>query len=147
MKVLFVCNGNVARSQIAETVFNHLSVHHQATSAGTAVRCLDVEGQTLKDRAEDPQASCTPKFVLELMKEQGFDLSNNVRNQVTPEIVDAAERLILMLGSIPPEDFLAHSDKLEVWDITDPVHTPRESTAIIMQEVTQKVQELVRELG
>ena len=36
MNVLFVCNGNVSRSQVAETLFNHLS-EHQATSAGTAV--------------------------------------------------------------------------------------------------------------
>ena len=41
MNVLFVFNKNVARSQIAETLFNHLS-GHQATSVGTAVRHLDV---------------------------------------------------------------------------------------------------------
>ena len=47
MNVLFVCNGNVSRSQVAETMFNHLS-EHRATSAGTAVRHLETEGQTLR---------------------------------------------------------------------------------------------------
>ena len=146
MNVLFVCNGNVARSQIAETMFNHLS-DHQATSAGTAVRHLDVEGQTIKAHSESPGAPVTPGIVLELMQEKGFDLSYNMRNQVTPEMVDSADRVILMLGRIPPEDFLTQSDKLEVWDITDPVHMTRETTAIIMDEVTARVHVLLRELG
>jgi protein-tyrosine-phosphatase len=80
------------------------------------------------------------------MEEKGFDLSNNTRNQVTPEMVDAADRVILMLGRILPEVFLAQSDKLEVWDITDPVHMTRETTAIIMDEVTARVRALVQEL-
>ena len=134
MNVLFVCNGNVARSQIAETLFNHLS-GHQATSAGTAVRHLDVEGQTIKAHSETPGAPVTPGIVLDLMQEKGFDLSGNTRNQVTPEMVDSADRIILMLGRITPEDFLAQSEKTEVWDITDPAHMTRETTALIMDEV------------
>ena len=134
MNVLFVCNGNVARSQIAETLFNHLS-GHQATSAGTAVRHLDVEGQTIKAHSETPGAPVTPGIVLDLMQEKGFDLSGNTRNQVTLEMVDSADRIILMLGRIPPEDFLAQSEKTEVWDITDPAHMTRETTALIMDEV------------
>ena len=134
MNVLFVCNGNVARSQIAETLFNHLS-GHQATSAGTAVRHLDVEGQTIKAHSETPGAPVTPGIVLDLMQEKGFDLSGNTRNQVTPEMVDSADRIILMLGRIPPEDFLAQSEKREVWDITDPAHMTRETTALNMDEV------------
>ncbi len=134
MNVLFVCNGNVARSQIAETLFNHLS-GHQVTSAGTAVRHLDVEGQTIKAHSETPGAPVTPGIVLDLMQEKGFDLSGNTRNQVTPEMVDSADRIILMLGRIPPEVFLAQSEKTEVWDITDPAHMTRETTALIMDEV------------
>ena len=134
MNVLFVCNGNVARSQIAETLFNHLS-GHQATSAGTAVRHLDVEGQTIKAHSETPGAPVTPGIVLDLMQEKGFDLSGNTRNQVTPEMVDSADRIIPMLGRIPSEVFLSQSEKTEVWDITDPAHMTRETTALIMDEV------------
>ena len=134
MNVLFVSNGNVARSQIAETLFNHLS-GHQVTSAGTAVRHLDVEGQTIKAHSETPGAPVTPGIVLDLMQEKGFDLSGNTRNQVTLEMVDSADRIILMLGRIPPEDFLAQSEKTEVWDITDPAHMTRETTALNMDEV------------
>ena len=110
MNLLFVCNGNVARSQIAVTLFNHLS-GHQVTSAGTAVRHLDVEGQRIKAHSKTPGAPVTPGIVLDLMQEKGFDLSGNTRNQVTPEMVDSADRIILMLGRTPPEDFLAQSEK------------------------------------
>lgn len=146
MNVLFVCNGNVSRSQVAETMFNHLSEHH-ATSAGTAVRHLDAEGQTLRTRAESPDTPVTPGIVLELMLEKGFDLSSNVLKQVTPEMVDAAHRVIIMPGSIQPEDFLIRSEKAKVWDIADPVHTSPESTAIIIDEVTRRVRRLIQELG
>jgi protein-tyrosine-phosphatase len=144
MNVLFVCTGNVARSQIAGTMFNHLS-EHQATSAGTAVRHLVAEGETIEALTESGKESVAT-YVLELMLEKGFDLSNRVRNQVTPEMVESADRVILMPGRIPAEDFLAQSDKLEVWDITDPFGTSRESTVIIMDEVIQRVHRLVQEL-
>jgi len=147
MNVLFVCNGNVARSQIAEAMFNHLSDQHQAVSAGTAVRQLDVEGQTLKAHSEDPNAPATPVIVLGLMKEKGFDISSHTRNQVTPEMVDTADRVILMLGRVPPKDFLAKSEKTEIWNISDPVRTSQESTAITLDEVTARVQALVEDLG
>lgn len=147
MTVLFVCTGNVARSQIAETMFNHLSCQHQAASAGTAVRHLDAEGQTVTAWSERPDAPPAPGLVLSLMREQVFDLSNNVVNEVTPDMVEAADRIILMRGRIPPEDFLALSDKLEEWDISDPVRASRETVAITMEDVIQRVEELIQELG
>ena len=50
-------------------------------------------------------------------------------------MVDSADRIILMLGRIPPEVFLSQSEKTEVWDNTDPAHMTRETTALIMDEV------------
>ena len=135
MSELFVCNGNVSRSQVAETML-HLS-HHGARSAGTAVRDLDAEGQTLRARADNPTTSVTSGFVLELMLKKGFDLSGNVLKQVTPEMVEASDRVVLMRGRIPPEDFLAWSDKVAVWDIADPLDTSSESTALIIDQAVR----------
>ena len=50
-------------------------------------------------------------------------------------MVDSADRIILMLGRIPPEVFLSQREKTEVWDITDPAHITRETAALIMDEV------------
>ena len=93
------------------------------------------ERQTIKAHSETPGAPVTPGIVLDLMQEKGFDLSGNTRNQVTPEMVGSADRIILMLGRIPPEYFLSPTEKTEVWDITDPVHMTRETTELIMDEV------------
>ena len=104
-------------------------------------------GQTLKFRADNPDTPATSGIVLELMLEKGFDLSRNSLKQVTPEMVSAADRIIVMLGSIPPEGFLGRSEKVEVWDVVDPIDTSRETTATIIDEVIGRVRELVREMG
>ena len=75
------------------------------------MRHLDVEGQRIKAHSETPGVPVTPGIVLDLMQEKGFDLSGNTRNQVTPEMVDSADRIILMLGRIPPEDFWLRAKK------------------------------------
>ena len=93
------------------------------------------ERQTIKAHSETPGGPVIPGIVLDLMQEKGFDLSGNTRSQVTPEMVDSADRIILMLGRIPPEVFLSQREKTEVWDITDPAHMTRETAALIMDEV------------
>ncbi len=67
MKVLFVCVANVGRSQMAEAFFNRLS-DHQATSTGSRVG--HKEGQTLKERSIEPEASSTPGNMLKIMLEE-----------------------------------------------------------------------------
>ena len=79
MKVLFVCVANVGRSQMAEAFFNRISAH-EATSAGSQVG--DKEGQNLRDRAGEPQASSTPGNMLQIMQdEEGLNLYDNLRAQ------------------------------------------------------------------
>ena len=56
------------------------------------------------------------------MKELGFDMSANSITQLTKEMVEAADKIILV-GPIPggpvPE-YLKDSAKLETWDVPDP---------------------------
>lgn len=56
------------------------------------------------------------------MKEIGFDMSAQEVHQLTPEMVDLADRVIVM-GDTPGgplPDFLASSPKLQSWDVPDP---------------------------
>ncbi|MBI2045321.1 hypothetical protein HYT23_04655 [Candidatus Pacearchaeota archaeon] len=64
MKILFVCKGNVGRSQIAEALFSKYS-QHQVMSAGTKV--FESENQKLK---EIPLAEPVIRFI----KKEGMNI-------------------------------------------------------------------------
>lgn len=83
MEILFICKGNVARSQMASALFNKYS-GRQTSSAGTNV--FEKEGQKLKDI---PLAEPVIRF----MREEGLDVSENTRTQVTPEMVGKADTI------------------------------------------------------
>lgn len=117
MKVLFVCVANVGRSQMAEAFFNHMSAH-EATSAG--VKVGDREGQTLGDRANEPEASSTPGNMLKIMKEEeGLDLYQKVRKQLTPDMVDEADKVVVMCRSDPYPECFNNNPKVTFWNIQD----------------------------
>ncbi len=80
MNVLFVCNGNVARSQEAEAYFTSQTPDgvHRAASAGINVKL----GKPI-----DP-------MVVAVMKEDGYDLAGAVRKQIDPEMVRQADRIV-----------------------------------------------------
>jgi protein-tyrosine-phosphatase len=81
MKVLFVCQNNVGRSQTAEVFFNQIS-QHNSTSAGTEVG--EAEGQTIADVA---QTTPIIEQLVNLTLAEGFPISSNQRNQLTSGMV------------------------------------------------------------
>ena len=110
MKILFVCEGNVNRSQMAGTLFKSLVPDSEVTTAG-------VFPERAGERLEN-----VGRRAIELMKEIGFDMSANVISKLTPEMVGAADKIILM-GAIPGgpvPSYLKESPKLETWDVPDP---------------------------
>ena len=145
MQVLFVCVANVGRSQMAEAFFNRLSAH-QATSAGARVG--DAEGQTLGARAKEPSASSTPGYMLRIMKEEeGMDLDQKVRRQLTPEMVAGADRVVVMCQSDPWPDYLKDNPKVTFWNIQDLYGAPYQSVRQLKDEVKGHVVKLVDEVG
>ena len=57
-----------------------------------------------------------------VMAELGLDMSSNVIRKLTPAMVEAADRVILMgpVAGGPIPDYLKNSSKLETWNIPDP---------------------------
>ncbi len=108
MKILFVCRENVGRSQTAEALFKKYS-KHEVISAGTIV---DNEGQILKNL---PGA----QEVITSLKKEGIDISKNKRNQITPKMVDWADKIIVMAEKETIPDFLLNSQKAIIWEIED----------------------------
>ena len=111
MKIVFVCKANHGRSQLAEALFNNLAKgKHTAISAGTKVIREDVnkEGQTISD-----------PNIIAVMKEMGIDVSKNVRNQFTPEMLNIADKVIVMSEPENTPSFLSQSNKAVFWAVPD----------------------------
>ena len=141
MNVLFVCRANLGRSQMAQAMFNRLS-QHRSTSAGTMV--LEMDGQTVAERAE---VAPSVTLVLELMDEEGLDISSEQRTQLTPELVDEADQVIVMAERETWPDYLVEGGKVEFWDIVDAFNIPIDQVRAIKDQIKAKVEELVRETG
>ncbi|MDG6987703.1 MAG: hypothetical protein JRN21_00050 [Nitrososphaerota archaeon] len=108
MDVLFICIGNINRSQIAEAIFNRLSVSGHAKSAGLKPRRA---GILLAKEHNNP---------VEVMKGEGYDLSKAKIKRVTRKMVEAADKTVLIcrrenLAEAP--DFLKGRPNVEFWDM------------------------------
>lgn len=130
MNYLFICNGNVARSQEAETFFdaNKTNETDTAQSAGINVKL----GKPI-----DP-------LVVEVMNELGFDLSRNERKFVNEEMVNAADRIISFKTIEELPDYLqARKDDIELWAVPDPQAQPIEFHRRVRDDVAARVIELI----
>lgn len=144
MNVLFVCVANVGRSQVAEAFFNQFS-RRRATSAG--LRVGDRQGQTLADRSREPEASSTPGHMLQLMRdEEGLELSGNQRTQLTPQLVEQADRVIVIAPEESYPEYLS-GDQVEFWDIPDLFGAPYDKVRELKDRIKERVRLLVEETG
>ncbi|MEK6840602.1 MAG: low molecular weight phosphatase family protein [Nanoarchaeota archaeon] len=133
MKVLFVCVGNIARSQFAEAFYNKMcNGAGVAESAGTkAYRA----GQRLGDYEY---------HTIRCMKERRYDLSNHASKQLTPEMISWADKVIVMAERETWPSFLEKSDKVEFWDVKNPDIEIYETHVIARNSVFGLVKSLLK---
>jgi arsenate reductase len=131
MNVLFVCNGNVARSQEAELFFNALKQDDStATSAGINPKI----GKPI-----DP-------LVIEVMNEIGYDISKATRKLVTEEAVRAADLAVSFKPADEIPEYLRNHKNIHYWNIPDPQHQSIEFHRNVRNSVQENVQRLIEEL-
>jgi len=129
MKILFVCRGNVGRSQIAAGLFTkYFGI--KAFSAGTKV--FGKEGQKIK---EIPLAEPVIRF----MKKEGLDLSENTRTQLTPKMTKNFDKIIVMAEPETIPDYLCKNKNAEFWEIEDPKEKNDKVYKKIILEIKKKV--------
>ena len=149
MKVLFVCVGNVGRSQVAQSIFASLS-DYPSDSAGTKVDDLIASGRApgrrLKDVVVSGRSSRTP-FPVQYMSGRGIDISENQRKQLTPELMAEADRVVVMAEKESWPAFLVGSDKVTEWDLADPGYMTQEAGNAIFDEIARRVEELVQDIS
>lgn len=122
-RVLFVCNHNAGRSQMAQAFFERYGPKDiRAESAGT-----------------EPAHEVWPP-VVEAMREVGFDLAGRKPKKLTLEIQLHADWAVTMgCGDSCP--YVPTS--VESWDIPDPVGRSFADVCLIRDEIQARVRELV----
>jgi arsenate reductase (thioredoxin) len=127
--VLFACVHNAGRSQMASAWFNALAdpAKARAISAGT-----------------DPSRRVHPE-VMEVMAEQGFDLSGAPSAKLTPELAAGVTMLIAMgCGDRCP---IVPGVERDDWPLADPKDQPLDKVRAIRDEIRSRVQALLDEQG
>lgn len=138
MKVLFVCRGNVGRSQIAEALLKkQAGDRFEVSSAGTKI-----------SGPEQPIGELMPeiKEVLDVMTEVGVDVSQNIRRQVTEEMTNVADKVVLVVDENDPiPDYLTDNPKIIRWDVLDPKGKDLEFTRKVRDQISGYIQKFVEE--
>ena len=129
-KILFVCHGNVGRSQIAETYYNYFTHSKNASSAGT-------------DPTTPARYACPNKEVVEVMKEEGIDVSQNKVKTITKERVDKSDNIFVLCDKELCPDFLLNSKKDVFWEIEDSYKKSIEETRRIRDSIKSKILSII----
>jgi arsenate reductase (thioredoxin) len=128
MKILFICKGNVGRSQMAEALFRKKwGSGHEVFSAGTAI-----------SGPEQPIGELLPGIqeVLDVMSEERVDISMYVRKQLMAEMVEQADKVIAIVeDEVVLPEYLSASPKLTRWNVEDPKGKDLETTRRIKNEI------------
>ena len=118
--VLFVCEGNIFRSQIAEAVFRaRAPVGWTAASAGTQVR----------------QDALHPEAV-ELMREIGISMAGQTPKPLTQEALAAASRVVAICDGVDGER----------WPVVDPADLLKTRWREIRDDLVARVDKLIGRL-
>ncbi|MBB3157347.1 protein-tyrosine-phosphatase [Microbacterium proteolyticum] len=127
-EVLFVCEQNAGRSQMAAVITAALSggrVH--VRSAGSM-----------------PAAELNPS-VVEAITELGLDVGEAFPKPLTDDVVQAADIVVTMgCGDACP---IYPGKTYQDWDLTDPAGLPLEDVRVIRDQITAKVEAMLASLG
>lgn len=131
MRILFICDGNVARSQEAELFVNTLSKgRHHAISAGVNPKI----GKPI-----DPN-------VVEVMKEMGYDMSASFRKEINEAVAGEADMIVSFKSAEELPEFVRNKNNVRYWKIADPARQPIEFHRKVRDLVRSKVEALLAEI-
>lgn len=133
MKILFVCRGNVGRSQMASALFTKYS-GIRAFSAGTKV--FENEGQKIREIS-------LAEPVIRFMQNEGIEISENIRTQITQEMIEEFDKIIVMAEYQTIPQYLLNSNKAEFWEIEDPQGMDDEGYKKIISQIKSNLNHLL----
>jgi protein-tyrosine-phosphatase len=127
-EVLFVCMHNAGRSQMAAVLTSALS-----------------EGRVHVRSAGSTPANEIHPAVVQALEEMGLDISQEFPKPLTDEVIQAAD-VVVTMGCGDACEVYPGKRYLD-WDLRDPAGQPIEVVREIRDEIRERVQTLLRELG
>ena len=97
-------------------------------------------GRKLKDAP-------TQRSIEYIKREFGVDISDRDRKQLTPEMMEEADRVIVINEKERWPDYVVEGGNVVHWDIADVVGHEDDFAYDIYRRVRKRVEELVREIG
>ena len=135
MKILFVCRGNMFRSQIAKAFYNHLAKDgSSADSCGTLVKIENNTGKIISELSWGT--------AVEYMKSQGLDISKEKIKPITEKLINEADKIIVMAEKDTWPEYLTANPKVVNWEIDNPNSTSERDSSRIGGQIKTKVLEL-----
>ena len=143
-KVLFVCNANVVRSQMAQAFYNHFTKTQNADSAGVnAEKYPTAKIPTVADfDAHLVAKNLDPLAVIDLMREKGIEVGASQRTQLTKDMLRDYDLVINIANRNQTPDWLK-GDNVVWWKIEDPHAESRELAKLACDEVEKRVKKLI----
>jgi arsenate reductase len=137
MKVLFICKGNIGRSQMARALFDKFS-KEKSDSAGTKVP-LEAINSNLGDFSP-------AENVIKVMKEEGIDLTQKRPKQLTKILVDSSQIIISLTSKEDLPDFLEENKKVKYFELDNPKGYDLENTRRVKNQIKVLVKDLIKKL-
>lgn len=126
---LFVCRANVGRSQIAEGYYNFFTKDNKAISAG-------IQGNKHRDLYDNHPAH----KIISLMGEEGIDISKQTIDQLSSELVQKVDRVVVLCSEKEcSKKLLKGAREIVYAHISDPYGHSFER----MREIRDEIKELV----
>ena len=143
-KILFVCNANVVRSQMAQAFYNHFTNTQNADSAGVnAEKYSTDEIPTVADfDAHLVAKNLDPLAVIDLMREKGIEVGASQRTQLTKDMLRDYDLVVNIANRSQTPDWLK-GDNVVWWKIEDPHAESRELAKLACDEVEKRVKKLI----
>lgn len=132
-KVLYVCVHNAGRSQMAEALTNHFA-------RTTGVPVIAESAGTVGGKSLNPMAVAA-------LEEIGVSMDGHAPKLITQSMADSADKIVTMGCGVDAEACPAKFLVTEDWGLDDPAGQGIESVRAIRDQIRDRVERMLRELG